>query len=116
MSESLKIINDENYKNWITDIKSRIRQSQIKAAIRVNTEMLRLYWDLGKEIADRKADTLWGSSFYNSMSKSLRDEFPDASGFSATNLKYMKRFYEFYSDLLNRQQLVGDLERMYSVP
>jgi hypothetical protein len=55
----LSIINDDGYKKWITEIKSRIRQSQIKAAIRVNTEMLRLYWDLGKEIVDKKADTIW---------------------------------------------------------
>jgi predicted nuclease of restriction endonuclease-like (RecB) superfamily len=116
MPESLKIANDDNYRNWITDIKSRIHQSQIKAAVRVNTEMLRLYWDLGGEIVDKKADTIWGSGFYNSMSRSLRDEFPNITGFSATNLKYMKRFYEFYSDFLNSQQAVDDLERMYSVP
>jgi predicted nuclease of restriction endonuclease-like (RecB) superfamily len=116
MPTSLKIVNDENYRNWIAYIKSKIRQSQIKAAIRVNTEMLKLYWDLGREIVDKKADTLWGSGFYNSMSRSLRAEFSDVSGFSVTNLKYMKRFYEFYSDFLIRQQVADELERLYSVP
>ena len=63
MSALLKTANDENYKNWITDIKSRIRQSQIKAAIRVNTEMLRLYWDLGKEIVVKKP-TQYGAAVF----------------------------------------------------
>ena len=116
MPKSLKVVNDDIYINWITDIKSRIRQSQIKAAIRVNKEMLRLYWDLGKEIVEKKAEALWGSGFYDSMSRSLKEEFPDATGFSVTNLKYMKRFYLFYAGFTNRQQVVDDLERMYSVP
>jgi len=78
--------------------------------------MLRLYWDLGKEIVEKKAESLWGSGFYDSMSRSLKEEFPYATDFSVTNLKYMKRFYLFYAGFTNRQQVVDDLERMYSVP
>jgi hypothetical protein len=46
------LIKDPNFKQWFVDLKARIRQSQIKAAIRVNSELLRLYWDLGHDIAN----------------------------------------------------------------
>lgn len=117
MSADIKILNDSRFKEWILVIKKRVRQSQLKAAVRVNKEMLRLYWDLGEDIVKKEAEAVWGTGFYDTMSRSLKDAFPSLSGFSVTNLKYMKRFYLFYSDvLLNRQQPVDDLEVLYSVP
>ncbi|MDR3000474.1 MAG: DUF1016 N-terminal domain-containing protein [Fibromonadaceae bacterium] len=56
-----------NYKQWLTDLKSRIRQSQIKAAVKVNTELLRLYWDLGQDIVARQMETAWGSGFFEEL-------------------------------------------------
>ena len=56
---------DNEYKNWLIDLKSRIRQSQIKAAIKVNTELLRLYWDLGHDITVRQMETTWAAAFLN---------------------------------------------------
>ncbi|MCL2328243.1 MAG: PDDEXK nuclease domain-containing protein [Bacteroidetes bacterium] len=86
-----------DYKQWLIDLKTRIRQSQIKAAIQVNTELLRLYWDLGQDIVVRQMEAAWGSGFFEQLSKDLRKEFPDMKGFSERNLLYMKRFYLFYS-------------------
>ena len=101
---------NSDYKQWLTDLKSRIRQSQIKAAVKVNTELLRLYWDLGRDIVARQMDAVWGSGFFEQLSNDLRSEFPDMNGFSSTNLKYCKRFYLFYAqDGSIRQQLVGEL-------
>ena len=98
------------YRKWLTDLKSRIRQSQIKAAVKVNAELLRLYWDLGQDIVARQMETTWGSGFFEQLSNDLRSEFPDLKGFSATNLKYCKRFYQFYTqDASIRQQLVGEI-------
>ncbi|MDR1123467.1 MAG: PDDEXK nuclease domain-containing protein [Elusimicrobiota bacterium] len=91
----MKII-DQKYRSWLKELKSRIRQSQIKAAIKVNSELLCLYWDLGRDIVLRKMDAEWGSGFFGQLSKELRAEFPDMQGFSETNLKYCKRFFEFY--------------------
>jgi predicted nuclease of restriction endonuclease-like (RecB) superfamily len=88
---------NQDFKQWLTDVKSRIRQSQIKAAIKVNEELLRLYWDLGHDIVVRQMDTAWGSGFFEQLSKELKTEFPDMKGFSETNLKYTKRFYQFYT-------------------
>lgn len=99
------------YKHWIGELKQRIRQSQIKAAVRVNTELLQLYWELGKDIVEKQLDSFWGSGFFNQLSKDLKTEFPRMSGFSPTNLKYMKRFYLFYNqDDTIRQQVADELE------
>jgi len=98
---------DNNYKQWLTDLKSRIRQSQIKAAIKVNEELLRLYWDLGQDIVARQLEATWGSGFFEQLSKDLRSEFPDMQGFSERNLLYIKRFYQFYTqDDLIRQKVI----------
>ena len=52
---------DTNYKKWIVALKDRIRTAQLKAAIAVNDEMIMLYWDIGKSIADKQAEQRWGS-------------------------------------------------------
>ena len=85
------------YKSWLTDLKMRIKQTQIKAAIKVNTELLHLYWDLGHDIVVRQMEADWGSGFFEQLSKDLKNEFPDLKGFSVVNLTYMKRFYQFYT-------------------
>ncbi len=94
---STDLIKDPNFKQWFIDLKIRIRQSQVKAALKVNDEMLRLYWDLGHDIVVRQMDAVWGSGFFQNLSKNLKAEFPDLQGFSATNLKYCKYFYQLYS-------------------
>jgi len=110
MESNLMITNDQRYKSWITEIKHKIRSSQQKAFVKVNGEMLKLYWNLGEDIIKQEAESIWGSGFFNTMSNSLKTEFPELSGFSVTNLKYMKRFYLFYCRMdVNRQQLVDDL-------
>jgi predicted nuclease of restriction endonuclease-like (RecB) superfamily len=88
---------NNDYKQWLIDLKKRIRQSQIKAAIKVNTELLRLYWDLGQDIVIWQMEAAWGSKILKQLSKDLITEFPDMKGFSHTNLKYCKRFYQFYN-------------------
>ena len=101
---------NSDFKQWLVDFKSRIRQSQIKAAVKVNTELLRLYWDLGHDIVVRQMDTVWGSKFFEQLSKELREEFPDMKGFSERNIYSMKQFYLFYSqDDKILQQVVAKL-------
>ena len=105
------MIKDTNYKQWLTDLKSRIRRSQIKAAVKVNTELLRLYWDLGRDIVARQMEATWGSGFFKQLSTDLKNEFPDMNGFSYSNLKYCKQFYLFYTQgKAIRQQVAGELE------
>ena len=103
------IKHNTEYKSWLTDIKTRIKQTQIKAAIKVNTELLRLYWDLGHDIVARQMEAAWGSGFFEQLSKDLKKEFPDLKGFSVVNLTYMKRFYLFYTQDISIRQQVADL-------
>ncbi|MCL1867925.1 MAG: PDDEXK nuclease domain-containing protein [Paludibacter sp.] len=104
-----------DFKQWIIDLKLRIRQSQIKAAIKVNAEMLRLYWDLGRDIVVRQMDSSWGSGFFEQLSRELKAEFPDMKGFSERNLFNMKQFYLFYNqDNTISQQVVAELDNIIS--
>jgi len=93
----MDLVKDPEFKQWLTDLKARIRQSQIKAMIKVNDEMLHLYWDLGRDIVVRQMDAVWGNGFFKNLSKKLKAEFPDMQGFSERNLYDIKRFYLFYS-------------------
>ncbi|MDO3423810.1 PDDEXK nuclease domain-containing protein [Chryseobacterium sp. APV1] len=102
--------NNEQYIGWILNLKQKIQQSQIKAAIQVNSALIEMYWDLGKEISERNFENTYGSGFFLQLSKDLRTEFPEIKGLSESNLKYCKRFYQFYNQTdKNRQQVVDDL-------
>ena len=91
------IIRDEDYAAWITLLCLRYRQSQIKAAVKVNNEKLMFYWSLGKDIVELHAESKWGDGFYKNISRDLKAALPDANCFSETNVKYMKNFYLLYS-------------------
>ena len=84
---------DGEYQNWLQDLKSRYKQSQIKAAVQVNSELLRFYWSLGRDIVKMKAESKWGSGFFESLSNDLRTAFKNSGGFSVRNLRSMKYFY-----------------------
>jgi len=95
---------------WMRSIKERIQQIQIKAALSVNKELIALYWDLGKQIAQKQEESEWGSGFFNRISRELKLEFPDLKGFSPDNLRYTKLFYLFYRELTISEQVVRELE------
>ena len=91
------ILNITDYKDWLQNLKGKIQQSQIKAAIQVNSELLRLYWQIGKDITEKQTQAKWGDSFLQTLSADLRKEFPTTKGFSERNLRYCKKFYLFYN-------------------
>ena len=98
--KSLTIL-DKDYISWIDELSSRYRQSQVKAAVKVNTEMLRFYYDLGKDIVTLKAESKWGSGFMKNLSHDLKLKNPSAACFSLVNLHYMKNFYLLYHSLID---------------
>ena len=101
------IITDADYRTWIRDIASRYRQSQIRAAVRVNSEMLRYYWQVGCDIHNRQFENRYGSRFYANASRDLRAELGVNEGLSESSIRYSVRFYELYAPLFpNRQQVV----------
>ena len=127
MSQLLHI--DTEYKQWIQELSLRYRQSQIKASIRVNSEMLRFYWSVGKDITERQFDNKYGTHFYENLSRDLVAALNVKKGFSPTNLKYTKYFYSLYSPLSenrqqpadelvdgNRQQPADEFELLFCIP
>ena len=102
---------DSEYKKWVKDLALRYRKSQIKAAVKVNTEQLFFYLSLGKDIADRQEENKYGSNFYANLSRDLKDEIPGIEGLSETNIRYCKRFYLLYCEAIpNLPQLVEKLD------
>ncbi|TXH23097.1 MAG: DUF1016 domain-containing protein [Chitinophagaceae bacterium] len=91
------LTNNNDYYNWLQSIKQQIRNGQIKAALAVNSQLILLYWDLGRQIVEKQQNAKWGSGFIEQLSKDLKVEFPDMGGLSVTNLQYCRRFYLFYS-------------------
>lgn len=92
---STEIIGQE-YSQWLAQVKDKIRSSQLKAALKVNREMLSLYWYLGKAIAEKQEQANWGDKIITQLSADLTSEFPKMKGFSKTNLKYIRKWYLFY--------------------
>ena len=102
---------DKDYVEWLAELKSRYKQSQVKAAVRVNSTLLEYYWSLGRDIVRQEAESRWGSGFFNQLSLDMKAMFPNETGFSVTNLKYMKRWYVFYTeDVTIRQRVVDEIE------
>ena len=82
---------------WAPSLKQDIRSAQIRAAIKVNTELLRLYWRMGAEIFEKQKTSSWGDGWLKELSYELMAEFPDMKGFSLRNLQYIKQWYLFYN-------------------
>lgn len=85
-----------DYLPWLAALKKRIRSAQLQAAARVNHELLRLYWDLGRAIAQAQQDPHYGKRIVERLAVDLQHEFPGVAGFSALNLWRMRAFYEAY--------------------
>ena len=104
---------DTEYAEWIAEVKHRYRSAQVKAAVKVNAEKLLFNWQLGRDLVQKKAEERWGAGVVEQVSLDLKREFPNADGFSTSNLWYMKKWYMFYvnpSTAGKLQRLVGELQ------
>lgn len=97
------------YAAWLAELKTLIRTARVKASLAVNRELIQLYWRIGNEITLRQDRQGWGAKVIDQLAKDLRHEFPDMTGLSLTNLKYMRRFAETWSKEAIGQQLVDQL-------
>lgn len=97
MSEAINVTTD--YRAWLSDLKTRFRQVQLKAAVAVNTELLQFYWQLGADIINKQATQAWGSGFLTQLSTDLMREFPEVKGFSKRNLEQIRRWYVFWNQV-----------------
>ena len=108
-------IQDKEYLEWIKDLGTRFRRSQIKAAVKVNEEMLRFYWELGHDIVERDAENHYGSRFFSILSHDLKEATSMTSGLSERNIRYAKDFYLLYSQevgILQQPAAKSDLENV----
>ena len=104
---------DADYFHWISDVKTRYRQSQIKASLAVNSYVLEFYWGLGRDILDIRKAHKWGSGIMDQISLDLKAEFPGEKGFSTQNLYRMAKFYSFYS---GENEIFSQLVRKFQLP
>lgn len=93
-----EISRTDEYRDWLKNVKLRVRQAQLKAAVQVNSALLTFYWELGADIVEREKNAKWGSGFLKELSVDLMAEFPDMKGFSEANLRFIVRWVKFYSE------------------
>lgn len=105
---------DKEYIIWLNALKFKIRSTQLKTAIAVNSALIQFYWELGKMIAEK--DNIWGNNLIAQIAKDLKTEFPEMKGLSRSNLFNAKKFYNFYNEQLVQiteavivQQSVGQI-------
>jgi predicted nuclease of restriction endonuclease-like (RecB) superfamily len=88
----------EGYADWLAELKGRIHAAQQRAARAVNSELVLLYWQMGRDILARQAAQGWGAKVIDRLSDDLRSAFPEMKGFSPRNLKYMRAFAEAWPE------------------
>ncbi len=91
-------LHSKTYAVLLQNLKQEIATSRIRAHLSVNKEMIHLYWRIGNQILERQKEEGWGSKVIENISKDLRKEFPEMTGLSARNLKYMRKFADEYKD------------------
>lgn len=97
------------YPEFLGTLKERIRAARVRAALAVNSELIRLYWQIGREILARQEQVGWGGRVIQRLADDLRREFPDMKGLSPRNLLYMKQLAAAWSEESKVQQLVAQI-------
>ena len=90
------IIQSPDYKDWSASILNKIKITQTQTSIKVNAEMLTLYWEIGNSIIEKQQKNGWGSKIIEHLASDLSESFHESRGFSVRNLKYMRAFSEAY--------------------
>ena len=103
---------DAEYFDWIRDVRQRYRQAQVKASVKVNSELIAFAWELGRDLATKRMEENWGSGIVEQVSLDLRNEYPNTKGFSVRNLWDMKRWYLFFA---SNSELLCKLQKLETV-
>jgi len=103
------------YKEFVSGIKTQIKNSQQKALLAVNKELLLLYWNIGNVILIYQDKEGWGAKIIDNISKEVKDEFPDLKGFSPRNLKYMRKFAEEYKEIEFVQEALAQITWYHNI-
>jgi len=89
------LLNTPEYMSIVADIKKRIKSAQHRAVLAANSELIALYWNIGKTIGEHST---WGNKFIDNLARDIKLEFPNATGYSVRNLKYMAKFAQMFPD------------------
>ena len=103
------------YNAWVESLKARVRQTQTRAALAANQELVLLYWTIGTEILERQQLQGWGTKVVERLAKDLLTAFPSMTGLSARNLKYMRAFAAAWPDLEFVQAVLAQLPWYHQV-
>ena len=93
-----KLMVPAGYDSFLKNLKERVLAVQLRAALSVNRELILLYWSIGRDILARQKEQGWGAKVIDRLAGDLRREFPEVTGFSPRNLKYMRAFAEAWPD------------------
>ncbi len=98
-----------SYFVFFKDLKKRIQRERLKVVLSANSAMVMLYWDLGNSILQKQNSEGWGSKIIDRLSHDLKEAFPEMSGFSPRNLKYMRKFAESWPEKAIVQRIVAQI-------
>lgn len=106
---------DKTYIQVLDELKVKIRTAQVKAALSVNSQMVILYWEIGKTILERQKQAGWGAKIVETLAKDLQSSFPNMKGLSDRNLKYMRKFAETYPDFEIVQEVLAQITWYHNI-
>ena len=98
-----------SYASLLEQLKKKIQYSQLKAALAVNSELIQLYWDIGKSIVEKQEQEGWKAQVIEKLGKDLQNAFPSMQGFSRANIFKMRAFYLAYARVSQPVRLLNDL-------
>lgn len=99
----------DSYLEFIEEVKKEIQKQRISVVLNANSTMICLYWNIGRAILQKQKEEGWGAKVIDRMAKDLKEAFPDMSGFSPRNIKYMRKFAECWPDFEIVQRVVAQI-------
>lgn len=109
MPKALSLYVNKEYKNFLQEIKNRIKATRLRAALAANQEIVKFYWEIGRLIIEKQKASNWGDKLVDALAADLKKSFPDTQGFSRSNLHSMKKFAQTYTNLAIVQAMPGQL-------
>ena len=97
------------YLKFIEEVKAEIQRQRISVVLNANYSMICLYWNIGRAILKKQEEEGWGAKVIDRMAKDIKGAFPEMSGFSPRNIKYMRKFAESWPDFEIVQRVVAQI-------
>ena len=108
----MSLLPENNYQNILKSLKEKIRMARMRASLKVNRELLGVYWEIGNVILAEQKEQGWGAKIIDKLAADLKSEFPDLTGLSTRNLKYMRAFAESYPNFGIVQQGAAQMQNI----